>query len=214
MNSVSFADDSLELWHKTSNHIVVHIWNLFSIYSILELKFVVWQQCWQYKLAHNFHKSLSNADSRSAKEWTKAKWIPPLAIWSQKVGTLWVKSLWNELIGFLPLVWISSKVAHPDWDHISLSNFELFTLDGWADPDSWGVVDRRHHSKRLVEAIGVESQVGVVFVVDQRQNIKLVFSQGLAFLEITTLKQICEVWRNNLAVDFLQDFVLILWMLA
>ena len=64
----TLADQSLELGHATSHHVVVHEGHCLSIHIVLELKREVGEEGWQGQLRQHLNEGLANADACAAQE--------------------------------------------------------------------------------------------------------------------------------------------------
>ena len=87
-------------------------WFLMFVCFFHKLKVKVSNYSWPHDFRHCLHKCFAQTDSLSTQEWTKGHWVSLLATRSQVVITGRIKSLWNVLLRFNPLISILLEVNH------------------------------------------------------------------------------------------------------
>ena len=138
----------------------------FSIHTILELEFEIWEKNWYGQLRDSLNEGLAHADALTTKEGAEAGSVPALALRSEEVWTLCVEALRDIFVRLLPFLGVVGHPSHVDDEHIALSDAKIASFDVLTDPDSRGEIGWWHHAQRLIEAICVKWKVGIVLIID------------------------------------------------
>ena len=205
-------DFGTKLRRPSGNHVVMQIGHTLTIDSLFKSECESRKQSRHGQLWNHLDECLANADSLSSQEGSETVSVPAGALRGQVEWACGIKALWNELFGFLPLCRIVVQASHVYGEWIALAYGQVSGCQRLTHSYGRWPVDRGLHSKRLVEAVRIELQLRVVFVVNQRKDVEVI--QGLAFPVVASWYLLFEMRLYDLFFKLWKNLVLVLGMLT